>query len=462
MPNIPKLSNINYLAGLPAEITIVRIIPHAHCTELVISFPPPAQRICPKCHGSYCVIKDSGRMQTVRHTAIGKTGTLLTFHRRRYLCRECGATYYEPVYWLHPSISITQGLYGNILADLNTPVSIRRIALNNCVTEDIVISVMDSIPPDKPSGLPQTLCIDEFCGESGSYDRQSKRWKTEKYHWILANGDSGSVHDILPRMDKTSLKEYFMEYPVHVRQQVKYVCCDMHEPYISLAKECFPSVTVCLDLFHVVRRVIQGLTETRIRIQQDLLHGGREHDYKMLKNASRILTTAIRNQEAYWERHMKHNQERLRTVLSFSEDLETAYDALQEFYFILEEKEYLLQRTSLAEWIRKYTASKVPEVVSAANTIRHYRGYIQNSLKYGKSNSVAEGRNRAIKEIKRNSYGQHSFENFRKRILLAFGPLKFDNGTYTIPRKIDSGENTHKKTKNTMPRTVKKEDDICR
>ena len=86
----------------------------------------------------------------------------------------------------------------------------------------------------------------------------------------------------------------------------------------------------------------------------------------------------------------------------------------------------------MSEWLEKYTSCSIPEVKSAANTVRHYRGYIQNSLKYHKSNSTAEGRNRAIKEIKRNSYGQHSFENFRRRILLAFGPTHFVKKTYTV------------------------------
>lgn len=40
---------------------------------------------------------------------------------------------------------------------------------------------------------------------------------------------------------------------------------------------------------------------------------------------------------------------------------------------------YSVQQEDLTEWIQQYTASEVEEVHSAACTIRHWRGYIQNS-----------------------------------------------------------------------------------
>ena len=56
------------------------------------------------------------------------------------------------------------------------------------------------------------------------------------------------------------------------------------------------------------------------------------------------------------------------------------------------------------------------EIHSAAYTIRHWRGYIQNSWKHGKSNGLSEGLNNKIKVLKRVAFDLHSFEGFRKRI----------------------------------------------
>lgn len=259
-----------------------------------------------------------------------------------------------------------------------------------------------------------------------------KCWNIEDFHCILANGDSGFVHDILPRMDKASLKKCFMEYSLFERQKVKYVCCDMHGPYIRLAKECFPNATICVDLFHVVRRVADCVNEVRIRLQHKFQNEKNDDAYTLLRNSSKLLTTAKRNQARYWSGRFEKTKARLDCALSVSDDLKAACDALQEFHQMTEEPKFELRRLCISDRLSTYTSCEVPEVRSAANCVKHYRSYIQNSLKYNKSNSTAEGRNRVIKEIKRNSYGQHSFENFRKRILLAFGPTQFINETYTV------------------------------
>ena len=40
---------------------------------------------------------------------------------------------------------------------------------------------------EKPAFLPETLCIDDFSGESGTYDRAAKRWQVEKFHCIVSH-----------------------------------------------------------------------------------------------------------------------------------------------------------------------------------------------------------------------------------------------------------------------------------
>ena len=106
-------------------------------------------------------------------------------------------------------------------------------------------------------------------------------------------------------------------------------------------------------------------------------------------------------------------------------DLMEAYDALQFFHDILGSFPFSVQSEELTEWIKTYASSDVGEVRSAACTIRHWRGYIQNSWKYKKSNGLSEGLNNRIKVIKRVAFGLHSFESLRTRILLTCcGKLK--------------------------------------
>ena len=80
------------------------------------------------------------------------------------------------------------------------------------------------------------------------------------------------------------------------------------------------------------------------------------------------------------------------------------------------------------------------EIHSAACTIRHWRGYIQNSWKYGKSNGLSEGLNNKVKVLKRVAFGLHSFESFRKRILLTCGKLRLSKDPLSVLEDARNGK----------------------
>ena len=134
------------------------------------------------------------------------------------------------------------------------------------------------------------------CNQTGSLKIQSH------YHRYCIHAVNGR------RMEE---RPYFMAYPLYERQKVKFVCCDMHGGYITLARECFPCATVCVDPFHVVRRVSDALDEVRIRVQRELQEAGRSDDYKSLKDCAKIRRTAGRNHEKYWAGKAERNEEHL-------------------------------------------------------------------------------------------------------------------------------------------------------
>ena len=57
-------------------------------------------------------------------------------------------------------------------------------------------------------------------------------------------------------------------------------------------------------------------------------------------------------------------------------------------------------------------------VVKSINTMKKYKEYMLNAVKYKYSNNPLEGFNNKIKLLKRVSYGYSSFSNFRLRILI--------------------------------------------
>ena len=389
----------NYLAKLPQEATIKSIQVFKDYDLISLDVPTASQRLCPHCGSDDCVIKDSGTIQTVRHIPCNHRGTVVSFHKRRLLCKDCHSSFYETPYWIHPSLRMTQALYDSILLNLIQPLSFSEISRRNLVPQSAVQSVFQFIHFGLPAKLPETICIDEFKGNSGVWSPKSHRWYRNKYHCSISDGDSHSVIDVLDQISGVYLNKYFHQFSLEQRKRVKYFCCDMSNGFVSVSRKNFPDARICIDPFHVVKRLNEMVDDVRLRYQRQF-------------------------QDAF----------------EVAPDLLEAYDSLQFFHDILASWPYSVQYEELTEWIKQYTASNVEKIHSAACTIRHWRGYIQNSWKYGKSNGLSEGLNNKVKVLKRVAFGLHSFESFRKRILLTCGKLRLSKDPLSVLEDARNGK----------------------
>ena len=463
-----KHISINRRYQLPPEVEVISDVedPAHNRIDIHISFPSP-ERMCPRCGSHNCVVKDSGRMQTVRHLPAMNRSVFITFKRRRFLCKDCGSSYYEPVDLIHDRLHMTKELLVDICLKFTEMKTMRQIAADEMVTEDVVSDVLSIISIDRPEHLPHILCVDEFKGNSGSYTPGRQKRDTRKFLTNITDGDQHVLIDVLPFIKGSEVGDYFMDYSLQERNRVKYFSCDMSNSYISVAKRCFPNALICIDLFHIVKRLNDAMDDIRIRVQNSLLKASREasllaenednpdkkeqyvqeqikqfSNYSRLKNAHIILVTKESSKEALWGTKMTVQTERLRIALSFSPDLQEMYDRLQEFHVILETKEFTLQRAGFTDWLDQCLSSEVPEIRAAASTLKHWRGYIHNTWKYRQvSNGIAEGINNKIKTFKRICYGCPDFESFRKRLLLVCGPIHTAHSpAVTFRNKINDGK----------------------
>lgn len=112
---------VTHLLGIPDTFAVSNPIVHMNSDEYRIRFKRLPARVCTHCGSTNCVIKDGGRDQTIRHTPVGRRGTLLTIHRRRFLCRDCGKTCYEKIDLIHDPLHITDALYLDITLVLSEP-----------------------------------------------------------------------------------------------------------------------------------------------------------------------------------------------------------------------------------------------------------------------------------------------------------------------------------------------------
>ena len=415
------------LYQLPPDITIISSVESPARNRIDITVEtPPQERICPHCGSRNCIVKDSGRLQTVRHLPVANRSVFVTFRHRRFLCKDCRASYYEPLDWVHDRLRMTNSLVTDICLQLTEMVSIHEIAKLEHVTDETVTSVFNIISIDRPSSLPKSLCVDEFKGETGTWNPEREHWDINKFHCNITDGSAGILIDVLPAIKKDFVADYFMQYPLEERRKVKYFCCDMHSGFISIGKACFPDAIIRIDLFHVVNRLNMAMDAIRRRTQDSLLEDGSEEslrECKNLKNCRYKLKTKESSKEKLWGTEQTKQQARLDHVLGLYPEICEMHDRLQEFLVIIDTGSYARQRMDFSSWLRRSLASEVPEIRSAAATLQHWRGYIQNSWKYGQTNGPCEGINNKVKVHKRISYGVHNFDNFRKRLLLICGPL---------------------------------------
>ena len=451
------------LTGLPEDVSVDRIEQHAHSIELFVSWKEPGigERFCTRCGGNHCVKKDSGTVQTVRHLPVGLRGTLITFHKPRFLCRECGKTFYLKPSWLIKDISITYPLLLDIYVRLtSTTHSVTDIARDTHTSPAIVQNVIGHFEMPHPKTLPETLGIDEFLGRTGSYNPLKRRYDTEKYHCVITAPDDGAVTGILYRATYGELLPYFRAFPLYEQQKVRFFCTDMRSGFSKVARQCFPNAKICIDPFHVTKLLTEALSTIRVdewrRLRGEALlfrseasgamadGNGALHDSLLMKSkvleesaslvkaSQRLLSTSPYNENLYWNQNPDRREGRLSQIFSVSPLLKDAYDALHSFYDVTGCGSFQSRHSALTGWLDEYLACECPPIRQAAYSIRYHRRGIENAWRYHKSNGPTEGLNKKIKDVKRMAFGSHDFENFRKRAMPACGGTAIDRGSYTV------------------------------
>lgn len=100
--------------------------------------------------------------------------------------------------------------------------------------------------------------------------------------------------------------------------------------------------------------------------------------------------------------------------MSLDKSFRASYEITQEVRKAVKDRD----EVSLKELMDMDTTILPRGMVKAIKTMKRYREYMINSVKYEYSNGPLEGFNNKIKLVKRVSYGYNSFDNFRLRILI--------------------------------------------
>ncbi len=414
------------MLSLPPDVSVEKSSIHYDHDVITLRLPVPERRICVLCGSDGCIVRGSGSWQELRHFPSGQRGTVLRIFKRRFFCPSCKASFFETPDWAIPRLRMTRPLFDQIFSSFTRMDSFPCIAKRLCIGESAVRSVFDSIEILHPEALPKTLCIDEFHADTGFWLKRRKKWERNSFNVNITDWKKHIVVDVLEQKSLTFLSKHFRRhYDKYQRDEVRFFVCDMSGSFLSLARDCFPKAVICIDDFHLIRRLEQVVTDVRIRLQNKAKEDGCQEAYSLLKHIQYPLLTKDSNWDRKWGCRKEEVLQRLGNAFSAAPELYEAYKALHHFHDILDDDSFAVQRDGLQEWLGIYLETPVPELRTAARTFYVYRAYILNAWRYSRSNGPCEGLNKKIKDVKRSMFGAHSFENFRKRVLLSCGDVKF-------------------------------------
>lgn len=284
-----------------------------------------------------------------------------------------------------------------------------------------------------------------------------------KYALVILDFLTGLPIDFLPSRRDEDTKPYFSAIPVEERNNVKYLICDMYNPYIKYVSKYFRSAKAVIDCFHVIKWINDRLRtyynavkrkyasmdrkkldesnqmtnrNYKTRKQSREMYLLTHYDYFLFSNKENIDYTRDAYYDSYFHSYLDSFQ---REKLFFSlDDKFEVYRDLREKYIEFDRKAKEDPKKAseyLDEVISCYVNSGEAIFINFADIIEKHRKYILTSYTFVEvtdskgnkvirrlSNGPIEQYNSNVKTLKRISKGVKNFEYTRLRLLWATRP----------------------------------------
>ena len=343
-----------------------------------LDYPAPS---CPHCHGK--MIKyDFQKPSKIPLLEQAGTPTLLRLKKRRFQCKSCRRVTVAETSIVEKNCQISNLVRQKVTQLLTEKVSLTDIARRLRVSTSTVYRKLDQFTFKKHyDKLPNELII------------------------------------ILDNRHQTTIRNYFLKYPLKVRQQVQFITMDMSGAYIPLARKLFPNAKIVLDRFHIIQHLGRAFLKTRIAIMNQF--DKKSLPYRALKNHWRLFQkdSCKLSLNSFYSKTFRQTlapHEVVKKTLVFSKELTDYYTLYQLLLFHFQEK-----RVGEFFDLIEENRSKVNHYFQTVfRTFLRHKQYIQNALETDYSNAKLEATNKLIKDIKRLGFGFRNFINFKKRVFI--------------------------------------------
>ena len=376
--------------------------------QATLDYPAPP---CPHCQGK--MIKyDFQKPSKIPLLEQAGTPTLLRLKKRRFQCKSCRRVTVAETSIVEKNHQISNLVRQKVAQLLTEKMSLTDIARRLRVSTSTVYRKLDQFTfKEHYDKLPAVMSWDEFGFKKG------------ELAFVAQNYETNELITILDNRRQTTIRNYFLKYPLKARQQVQFITMDMSGAYIPLAKRLFPNAKIVLDRFHIIQHLGRAFLKTRIAIMNQF--DKKSLPYRALKNHWRLFQKDSRklSLNSFYSKTLHQTlspHEVVGKTLDFSEELTDYYTLYQILLFHFQEKR-------VAEFFEliEENRSKVNHYFQTVfRTFLRHKQYIKNALETDYSNAKLEATNKLIKDIKRLGFGFRNFINFRKRILITLNIKK--------------------------------------
>ena len=367
-----------------------------------LDYPAPS---CPHCHGK--MIKyDFQKPSKIPLLEQAGTPTLLRLKKRRFQCKSCRRVTVAETSIVEKNCQISNLVRQKVTQLLTEKVSLTDIARRLRVSTSTGYRKLDQFTfKEHYDKLPAVMSWDEFGFKKG------------ELAFVAQNYETNQLITILDNRRQTTIRNYFLKYPLKVRQQVQFITMDMSGAYIPLARKLFPNAKIVLDRFHIIQHLGRAFLKTRIAIMNQF--DKKSLPYRALKNHWRLFQKdrCKLSLNSFYSKTFRQTlapHEVVKKTLVFSKELTDYYTLYQLLLFHFQEKRV----DEFFELIEENRSKVNHYFQTVFRTFLRQKQYIKNALETDYSNAKLEATNKLIKDIKRLGFGFRNFINFKKRVFI--------------------------------------------
>jgi transposase len=353
---------------------------------------------CPTCNSSQ-VVGFGRREQMVRDLPTHGRRVGIYIDTRRFKCRDCSRTFYEPL----PEADSRRLMTSRLVRWVGQQ-SLKRtfagVAEEVGITEGTVRLVFKDFVAELEKTVrfetPQWMGIDEI--------------HLIRPRCVISNIHERTIVDMLVNRDKKTVINYLYNLPS--KNQVRYVAMDMWVPYRDACQAVIPDAQIVVDKFHVVRMANDAMERIRKGMREQLTtkqRRGLMHDRFVLLKRERELTDKDRLLLDGWTANYP--------------ELAAAYRAKEDFFGIYDAKTPADAMARYEAWNKGIPTEVRAEFSDLIRAWTNWQPWIVNYFNHQVTNAYTESLNNLIRVMNRLGRG-YSFEALRAKILFTEGMHK--------------------------------------